>query len=429
MPGKIINKEGNILKSGKPFFSIVVPTRNRPEYVVDAVTSVLAQSFVDLEVIVSDNSNEAEASKNVEALSAALTDARCRYVRPPQDFSMVDHWEWALSHATGNYIGIVTDRMALRLYALEEIAGIATEFHPSAICYLPENAGEFPNYRSIKANGRKPRPRIVASDDKVREFSTGKIAKDTPRLLNSFVRADALALMRDADGKLLGGVSPDYFFTFKFLGHFDKYVSIDHPLLIVQGEARSNGRAVTTGKTNRDSQDFMARLLNEQQEFLRYGPIPGDTKILNAGILREFEIVSGGLANKFPPIDHRSFYEHAVRYAIVQAKHNLLSDEVRRALADYRSAHQFEAILLPRNRKKGTLRKAILVLKGEAGPRHTMAAVLAVRRYIEKLMLAIGLGKRISATTLIEVLHRDNAIYHSQLRKQQSSSSEAKFRG
>ncbi len=41
----------------KPFFSVVLPTLNRAEYLPFAIESVLNQTFEDLELIVSNNSS------------------------------------------------------------------------------------------------------------------------------------------------------------------------------------------------------------------------------------------------------------------------------------------------------------------------------------------------------------------------------------
>ena len=47
----------------KPFFSIVIPTKNRPELLRDAIRSVLLQNFDDYELIVSDNFNDERTKK------------------------------------------------------------------------------------------------------------------------------------------------------------------------------------------------------------------------------------------------------------------------------------------------------------------------------------------------------------------------------
>ena len=102
------------------FFSIVIPTRNRPELAAIAVKSVLHQDLADFEIVVSDNSNEQLAARVAEAVSA-LADSRVRYVRPPAELNMGAHWEFALHHAQGDYVGYLTDRMAFRPDALSQI--------------------------------------------------------------------------------------------------------------------------------------------------------------------------------------------------------------------------------------------------------------------------------------------------------------------
>ena len=41
-----------------PFFSIIIPTRNRSETLYYSVLTVLNQSFSDFEIIISDNSED-----------------------------------------------------------------------------------------------------------------------------------------------------------------------------------------------------------------------------------------------------------------------------------------------------------------------------------------------------------------------------------
>ena len=47
---------------GSPFFTVAIPTKNRPARLRDAIRSVLEQSFQDFELIVSDNSDDDQAA-------------------------------------------------------------------------------------------------------------------------------------------------------------------------------------------------------------------------------------------------------------------------------------------------------------------------------------------------------------------------------
>src|SRR3990172_6897765 len=75
-------------------FSIVITT-TRPELVCFAVRSVLSQDFKDFEVVVSDNSDG-----GCRDVIEGFADSRVKYIRPPKYMRLVEHWNFAFSHAS-----------------------------------------------------------------------------------------------------------------------------------------------------------------------------------------------------------------------------------------------------------------------------------------------------------------------------------------
>lgn len=69
--------------SGAPFFSVVIPTRNRPELFEKALHSVLAQSCRDLEVIVVNDGSDDCAIESYRKIEALHGD-RVRWYHQPQ---------------------------------------------------------------------------------------------------------------------------------------------------------------------------------------------------------------------------------------------------------------------------------------------------------------------------------------------------------
>ncbi|HSY24235.1 MAG TPA: glycosyltransferase, partial [Polyangiaceae bacterium] len=69
-----------------PLFSIVVPTRDRPDFVPLVIDALKAQSFHDFEVIVSDNAVHRPFSPD----PATFDGVRFRYVRPPSPVWMCE---------------------------------------------------------------------------------------------------------------------------------------------------------------------------------------------------------------------------------------------------------------------------------------------------------------------------------------------------
>jgi glycosyltransferase involved in cell wall biosynthesis len=86
-------------------FSIVVPTRNRCEFLKYCLQTCLLSNDRDLEVIVSDNNSVDET----ETVVSNFGDPRLKYVNPGRDVSMRQNFEFALSHATGDYIIFIGD--------------------------------------------------------------------------------------------------------------------------------------------------------------------------------------------------------------------------------------------------------------------------------------------------------------------------------
>ena len=101
-----------------PFFSIIIPTRNRPDLFRDALVSALFQDFNDFEVVVSDNCNDDRTQKVLEEFS---NNHRLRCIRPKSLLQMPEHWEFASRHAEGTYVLFLTDRSVLKRHALKTI--------------------------------------------------------------------------------------------------------------------------------------------------------------------------------------------------------------------------------------------------------------------------------------------------------------------
>jgi len=102
-----------------PRVSVVIPTRNRAPLLKVALQSALRQTWQDLEILVSDNYCENEETKKVYE---SFQDSRLRYVRTDRLLAMPDSWEFALSHAKGQYVTFLTDDSYLLPFAIERAA-------------------------------------------------------------------------------------------------------------------------------------------------------------------------------------------------------------------------------------------------------------------------------------------------------------------
>jgi glycosyltransferase involved in cell wall biosynthesis len=84
-----------------PAVSVGIPVFNGESYLEVAISSVLAQSFEDLELIISDNASTDRTAEICQDYAAR--DRRVRYFRNPQNLGAAPNYNRALSHARGRY--------------------------------------------------------------------------------------------------------------------------------------------------------------------------------------------------------------------------------------------------------------------------------------------------------------------------------------
>lgn len=116
----------------KPLFSLVIPTRNRALLVRYCLACIAQQDFDNFEVILSDNGSTELCHTE---FSPYAVDRRFRYVCPPHEMNMSDHWEFALSFATGKYVTIVSEKFMFRPDALSVLAKIIAQNKPDLLTW------------------------------------------------------------------------------------------------------------------------------------------------------------------------------------------------------------------------------------------------------------------------------------------------------
>lgn len=86
-------------------FSVLLPTRNRLEYLKLAIETVLRQDYPDWEIVVSDNCSEQDIAGYIKEIG----DARIKYYRTESFVPVTENWNNALEKSTGDYIIMLGD--------------------------------------------------------------------------------------------------------------------------------------------------------------------------------------------------------------------------------------------------------------------------------------------------------------------------------
>jgi glycosyltransferase involved in cell wall biosynthesis len=115
-------------------FSIVIPTQDRSKLLSVVVKHAMQLDHPDFEVIVSDNSTTAERrERNLEAVGEYAGAPNFRIVHPPRVMSPPAHFEFALEHATGDYVTYLTDKMVVFEHALSDVEAVIEASEPDIV--------------------------------------------------------------------------------------------------------------------------------------------------------------------------------------------------------------------------------------------------------------------------------------------------------
>jgi len=229
--------------SGRPFFSIAIPSKNRPDRLQQAARSVLEQTFSDVEVIVCDNSDEAEAAATAAAVTA-LNDSRLVYVRTNGRLSMPDNWERAVADARGQYVGILTDRSVFQPFALERAHREIETTGVPLVGWFGDSYGRGPGGRDFRRRTRTGQGWIVESRRLLEYFLHGHpkhASKRVPKLMTSVCSREVIDRVRSSPlGRICPPVCPDYTSGYLMLAHTDRLVLVDDALFISCGSGNGS---------------------------------------------------------------------------------------------------------------------------------------------------------------------------------------------
>lgn len=230
--------------SGTPFFTVAIPSKNRPELLRQAARSVLAQTFPDFELVVCDNSDASEAAAT-EAVVRELGDRRIAYVRTSGRLSMPDNWERAVADARGAYVGILTDRSVYHPHALERAHREIRATGAPLVGWFGDSYGRGPGGRAFRRRACSGGSWLVESRRLLEYFVHGhhKLAsKRVPKLMSAVCAREVIDRVRASRvGRICPPVCPDYTSGYLMLAFTDRTVLVDDTLFVSCGSG--NGSA------------------------------------------------------------------------------------------------------------------------------------------------------------------------------------------
>ena len=326
---------------GEPFFSIVIPTRNRAYELHYTLRTCLEQDFPVLkgmayEVLVSDNASD----EDIRAVVSAAASPLVRYVRSDVYLSMTDSWEFAVSHAQGRYIGVVgTDDGLLfntlsRVYDVIAKSGADAVTFQGAYYYWPTCPDP-----ALKNTLRVPsfvfREGVQAGESLIREALSSLYYGRLPCMLNSFCSAELLERARRRCGRVFASYAPDVYSGFLLGALAQRLFVLNRIMLVGAVSGRSTGGNAYVDPTGPTVSEHLSRF-SESRSLVGFPVFPFAASYIADCAIQALE--AAGVENPRTLVDMRAVLSYCFRQALA-LRDGEQRDAAMEALRQYVRAH------------------------------------------------------------------------------------------
>ncbi len=243
--------------------SIVIPTRNRAEYLGPCIQTCLASKDENLEVIVSNNFSV----DNTAEVLASIDDPRLKYFSTERDLSMRENFEYALSHASGDYVIFIGDDDGILANGLTTVRYMLNKYDPDVllwrhITYMWPHKNEEPyngllkfRYRDFCGPMKKLNPQMI-----LQGFCKGDIVnyRDGANIYHGCISRRIIEKISAKGGQYFQGQVPDVNTAITNLAYAKSMIWIRNPVTLAGQGEKSNGAAMNASAANRSEQQKVA---------------------------------------------------------------------------------------------------------------------------------------------------------------------------
>ncbi len=354
------------LKAEHPLFTVIIPQKNRAEYLIHTLKTCMIQDYPNFEIIVSDDCSDDNSVEVVREL--AKKDSRIKLFAHEQHLGMRDNFEFALNQARPGYVMALGGDDGLVpgcIWRMNEILSTTKKelltWTPAGFTYPNHEGGKnIFNVKRYKNNGVK----ILKSEEFLSKISKTFLYQidECPMFYMKGVVSTVLVdrvKSRTADHSFYTCPTPDGFSGIVLAGEVEDYAFTYEPLSIggdtVKSQGKNYGR--TDEKSKEEAKQFfndnIRRTMHPELASQQYSPL---VTLMTADFLLTARDLPGW-PGKFPPISFESLMRETFKLIETSSYENEVLIRELKILKEI--AIQHDLVDLYNQLMKSTIRKMI----------------------------------------------------------------------
>lgn len=239
-----------------PFFTILIPTKNRSHILEGVLNSILEQSFKSYEVLVVDND---DTTKTLQ-LCQKINSPKIRHIRTGS-LSMVDNWSYGIDYACGSWIIFLEDKQALYPESLHIINRVISKHSiTTALVYDGDyfNDIQFPGIGKVVEKAYSGKVEWLCSENLLSRYEKNLVASEgrvdigdyLPKPQHSAVNIEYIKETKKKFGEYFSFGALDFTSAITKLLLSKGVYRIDQGLYLVVTMKESNGLNAATYREN-----------------------------------------------------------------------------------------------------------------------------------------------------------------------------------
>lgn len=234
-----------------PLLSIVIPTRNRHDYLKEVISILVRLISENLEIVIQDNSDEGSGRESFVNFTRDLNDKRIKYFYFNGHLSINENSDKAVLNSGGKYVTFIGDDDCVVPQIINVVEWMEKESIEILTFHCPSYIWSDVEYKHLNKTHtgvltyKKPTGRILIRNSGIELERLlrrgGQNLKEMPLLYHGIASRSVLNKIFDVTGSFFPGSVPDMDVAVGLALYSKEFYRIDAPIIIAGTARRSAG--------------------------------------------------------------------------------------------------------------------------------------------------------------------------------------------